>query len=125
MDLYWFMPALAKRRVGSSWGTTLEEGQWVWPSFSKKATKVLRIFAAGHCGAAPFVGATVSASATLAFSSADATCATPSTFWPQPAGQLILESFSSLSLLLALLRSCDAVVVSLSPHLAKQKFEEH
>lgn len=26
MDLYWFMPALANRRVGSEWGTTEEEG---------------------------------------------------------------------------------------------------
>lgn len=26
IDLYWFIPALAKRRVGSEWGTTEEEG---------------------------------------------------------------------------------------------------
>ena len=29
MDLYWFMPAFANKRVGSSWGTTDDEGQCV------------------------------------------------------------------------------------------------
>ena len=42
MDLYWFMPALAKSNVGSSWGTT-DEGQCVCAWRWKYSTKVLRI----------------------------------------------------------------------------------
>jgi hypothetical protein len=41
--LNWFMPALVKRRVGSSSGTTGEEGMWLWAlDLQKKSTKVER-----------------------------------------------------------------------------------
>lgn len=65
MDLYWFMPALANRRVGSECGTTDEEGTVscistrvflsqalvlpnVCPFFLKKSMKVSRTRTAGH-----------------------------------------------------------------------------
>jgi len=38
--LNWFIPALMKRRVGSSSGTTGDAGTAVWPRRSKKSTKV-------------------------------------------------------------------------------------
>ena len=44
--LNWFMPALMKSSVGSSCGTTGDEGQRVCAAFfSKKSTKVSRIWA--------------------------------------------------------------------------------
>lgn len=65
MDLYWFMPALANRRVGSECGTTEDEGTVccvstsvylsqalvspnVCPLFLKKSMKVSRTRTAGH-----------------------------------------------------------------------------
>ena len=65
MDLYWFMPALANRRVGSECGTTEDDGTVscirssvylsqalvlpnVCPFFLKKSTKVSRTRTAGH-----------------------------------------------------------------------------
>ena len=65
MDLYWFMPALANKRVGSEWGTTEDEGTIscistsirfsqalvipnVCPFFLKKSIKVSRTRTAGH-----------------------------------------------------------------------------
>ena len=42
IGLYWFIPAFAKRSVGSLWGTTEEEGHGVWPLDSKKSTKAWR-----------------------------------------------------------------------------------
>ena len=65
MDLYWFMPALANRRVGSECGTTDDEGTAnyistsvqstqalvlpnVCPFFLKKSMKVSRTRTAGH-----------------------------------------------------------------------------
>ena len=65
MDLYWFMPALAKRRVGSECGTTEDEGTVscistnaylsqalvlpkVCPFFLKKSMNVSRTRTAGH-----------------------------------------------------------------------------
>ena len=46
--LNWFIPALAKRRVGSSCGTTGEDGTTVCYLASKKSRKVCRILWAGH-----------------------------------------------------------------------------
>lgn len=65
MDLYWFMPALANKRVGSECGTTEDEGTVscistsvflsqalalpnVCPFFLKKLMKVSRTRTAGH-----------------------------------------------------------------------------
>lgn len=65
MDLYWFIPALVNRRVGSEWGTTEDEGTVsfisasvhlsqavdlpnVCPFFLKKSMKVSRTRTAGH-----------------------------------------------------------------------------
>ena len=65
MDLYWFMPALANRRVGSECGTTEDEGTVsyistsvymsqalalpnVCPFFLKKSMKVSLTRTAGH-----------------------------------------------------------------------------
>ena len=65
MDLYWFMPALANKRVGSECGTTEDESTVscisneiclsqalvlpnVCPFFLKKSMKVFRTRTAGH-----------------------------------------------------------------------------
>ena len=48
MLLYWFIPALANSNVGSSWGTTDDEGQCVCAWRWKYSTKVLRILAWGQ-----------------------------------------------------------------------------
>ena len=48
MDLYWFMPAFANSNVGSSWGTTDDEGQCVCAWRWKYSTKVLLIFCWGQ-----------------------------------------------------------------------------
>lgn len=65
MDLYWFMPALANKRVGSECGTTEDEGTVscistsiclsqgpvipnVCPFFLKKSMKVSRTRTADH-----------------------------------------------------------------------------
>ena len=48
MLLYWFIPAFANSKVGSSWGTTDELGQCVCAWRWKYSTKVLRILAWGQ-----------------------------------------------------------------------------
>lgn len=45
----WFMPALANKRVGSSWGMVEEDGTNVCPCFwTKKSMKVDRTLLTGH-----------------------------------------------------------------------------
>ena len=46
--LNWFMPALAKRSVGSSYGTTGDEGTIVWPLDSKYSMNCERTLDAVH-----------------------------------------------------------------------------
>ena len=48
MGLNWFIPAFANSNVGSSCGTTGEEGTNVWSLFLKKSKNVPRILRAGH-----------------------------------------------------------------------------
>jgi len=49
--LNWFIPALAKSSVGSSCGTTGEEGKRVWARTEAKCErKVSRMREAGHSG---------------------------------------------------------------------------
>eukprot|EP00958_Prasinococcus_capsulatus_P007243 scaffold674_cov371-Prasinococcus_capsulatus_cf.AAC.1 len=53
MGLNWFIPALVKRRVGSSCGTTGLECTMVWPLLSKNLLNVSRTRAAGHSTSVP------------------------------------------------------------------------
>ena len=47
--LYWFIPALANKRVGSSWGTQGEDGQKVcWCFSAKNWINVDRTLSIGH-----------------------------------------------------------------------------
>lgn len=48
MDLYWFIPAFANSKVGSSKGIVEEEGTCLWPLDSKNDMKVERTLEAGH-----------------------------------------------------------------------------
>jgi len=52
MGLNWFIPALAKRRVGSSCGTTGDDLKKVWPFLeTKKPTNSSRTRDTGHSAA--------------------------------------------------------------------------
>ena len=53
MGLYWFIPALANSRVGSSWGTTALDGKKVWPLVRKKSTNVARTRSPDHSTGPP------------------------------------------------------------------------
>ena len=66
--LNWFIPALAKRRVGSSWGTTGEDGTTVCSLPSKKSRKVCRILWAGHSFMGSMAGVSTSGSRDTAVS---------------------------------------------------------
>ena len=84
----WFVPALAKSSVGSSYGTTGEEGHIVCPLASKNSMNCLRTFEAVHSCSEPAAadegGADGAASASGDSASPDSQAAKAG-FWPATA----------------------------------------
>ena len=89
--LNWFIPALAKRRVGSSWGTTGEDGTTVCSLPSKKSRKVCRILWAGHSFMGSMAGVSRSGSRDTAVSPvlADVSGGGGDRRWPESSHQWI------------------------------------